>query len=83
MNLDSFPAIIFKNCPIYNYTSCRNVVTVPLLSRRIPVFLFENVKPMTTTIIILITTASFVFFMTIGLIKRRWHTMSFQCEQFK
>ena len=37
-------------------------MTVPLLSRRIPVFLFENVKPMTTTIIILITIASFVFF---------------------
>ena len=62
MNLDSFPAIIFKNCPIYDYTSCRNVVTVPLLSKRIPVFLFENVKPMTTTIIILMTIASFVFF---------------------
>lgn len=46
-----------------NCTSCRNVVTVPLLSSRIPVFLFDSVKPMTTTIIILMIIASFVFFL--------------------
>ena len=60
-------------------------MTVPLLSSRIPVFLFENVKPMTTTIIILMTIASFVIFYDHRIDKKEvaHHGMSFQYEQFK
>ena len=59
-------------------------MTVPLLSSRIPVFLFRKRKAYDNNNNN-INDNCFVciFFMTIGLMKSRWHTMCFQYEQFK